>query len=172
MKKHCNFATNLREEYPAKRAREKHMLEAEKSSQAIDFASISRVRHSRKILAKRSTWRILRVTFLPFTHTIYTLITHKGIGGQSERKSLDRFSTTHTPIFQRESYPSLVRNHSNLFSFPFPLSYLERKFVPKHNPYLFRVQKVFQSLVSFGDLPKEAGEAWRMQSGVLRDSES
>ena len=25
---------------------------------------------------------------------------------------------------------------------------------------------------SFGDLPKEAGEAERMQSGVLRDSES
>ena len=49
----------------------------------------------------------LSVTFLPFTHTIYThtiytLITHKSMKGYSERKTLDRFSTTHTPIFQRE----------------------------------------------------------------------
>ena len=79
------------------------------------------------------------------------------------------FSTTHTPIFQRESYLSLVRNHSSLFSFPLPLSYFERRFVPKHNPHIFRVQRVFWSLGSFGDLPKEAGEAWRMQSFVLRD---
>ena len=82
------------------------------------------------------------------------------------------FSTTHTPIFQRESYLSLVRNHSSLFSFPLPLSYLERRFVSKHNLHLFRVQKVFWSLGSFRDLPKEAGEAWWMQSGILRDPES
>ena len=82
------------------------------------------------------------------------------------------FSTTHTPIFQRESYTSLVRNHSNLFSFLFPLSYLERRFVPKHNPHIFRVQRVFWSLGSFVDFPKEADEAWRMQSGVLRDPKS
>ena len=31
---------------------------------------------------------------------------------------------------------------------------------------------MFWSLRNFGDLPKEAGEAERMQSGVLRDSES
>ena len=41
----------------------------------------------------------LNVTFLLFTHTIYTLITHKSMKGYSERKTLDRFSTTHTPIF-------------------------------------------------------------------------
>ena len=81
-------------------------------------------------------------------------------------------STTHTPIFQRESYSSLMRNHSNLFSFSLPLLYIERRFVPKYNLYLFRVQRVFWSLGSFGDLPKEASEAWRMQSGVLRDSKS
>ena len=109
------------------------------------------------------------MTFLLFTHTIYTLITHKIMRGHSERKILDRFSTTHTPIYQRESYSSLVRDPCSLFSFPLPLSYLERRFVPKHNPHLFGVQRVFWSLGSFRDLPKEAGEAWRMQSGVLRD---
>ena len=31
---------------------------------------------------------------------------------------------------------------------------------------------MFWSLGSFGDLPKEASEAWRMQSGLLRDPES
>ena len=76
------------------------------------------------------------------------------------------------PIFQRESYSFLVRNHSRLFSFPFPFSYLERRFIPKHNPHLFRVQRVFQSLGSFRDLPKEVGEVWQMQSGILRDLES
>ena len=35
-----------------------------------------------------------------------------------------------------------------------------------------RVQRVFQSLESFGDLSKEADEAWWMQSGLLRDLES
>ena len=76
---------------------------------------------------------------LPFTHTIYTLITHKCKRRHSERKTLDRFSTTHTLIFLRESYSSLVRINCSLFSFPLPLSYLERRFIPKHNPYIFRV---------------------------------
>ena len=66
-------------------------------------------------------------------------------GGHSERKTLDRFSTTHTPIFLRESYSSLVRNHCSLFSIPLPLTYLERRFVPKHNPHLFKVLRVFWS---------------------------
>ena len=79
------------------------------------------------------------MTFLPFTLIIYTFITFKCEGGHSERKTLDRFSITHTPIFLRESYSSLVRNHSGLFFFPFPLSYIEKRFVPKHNLHLFRV---------------------------------
>ena len=41
----------------------------------------------------------LSVTFLHFTHTIYTLITHKSMRGHSKRKTLDRFSTTQTPLF-------------------------------------------------------------------------
>ena len=65
-----------------------------------------------------------------------------------------------------------MRNHCSLFSFPLPLSYLQRRFVLKHKSHIFRVQRVFWSLGSFRDLPKEAGEAWRMQLGVLRDPES
>ena len=44
----------------------------------------------------------LSMTFLPFTHTIYTLISHKSMRGHSKRKTLDRFSTTHTHPFFRE----------------------------------------------------------------------
>ena len=58
------------------------------------------------------------MTSLPFTHTIYTLISHKCMRDYSERKILDWFSTTHTPIFLRESYSFLVRNHCSLFSIP------------------------------------------------------
>ena len=148
------------------------MLEAKESCQVVNFVSISREGLTREIPTKLSALRILSVTYLPFTHTIYTLITHKSKGGHLERITLDRFFTMHTPIFQRESYSSLVRNHCSLFSFPLPLSYLKRRFVPKHNPHLFKVQRVFWSLGSFGDFPKEVGEAWQMQSSVLWDLES
>ena len=90
----------------------------------------------------------------------------------SERKPLDRFSTTQHTHLKRESYSSLVRYHCILFSFPLPLSNLKRRFVSKHNPQLFKVQRVFWSLGSFGDLPKGTSEAWRMQSGVFRDLKS
>ena len=79
------------------------------------------------------------------------------------------FYNTHTHPSFRDSYSSLVRNHCSLFSFPLPLSYLERRFVHKYNPHIFRV---FWSLGSFEELPKETGETWRMQLGVLQDSKS
>ena len=103
---------------------------------------------------------------------MHTLITHRNCKKAIQREKPQIGFLQHTPIFQKESYPLLVRNHSSLFSIPLPLSYLERRFVPKHNSHLFRVQRVFWSLGSFGDLPKEASEAWQMQSGVLRDPES
>ena len=85
---------------PVKRAREKHMLETKESSAKFHFVSASRDRLSREVLAKRSAWRILSVTFLPFTHTIYTLITYKSKGGYLER-TLDGFlqhNTIHPPF--------------------------------------------------------------------------
>ena len=152
-----------------KRPREKHMLEAEESSARLHFASTSRDRPCCKVPAKLSTQRILSVIFLPFTHIIYTIITHKSkVRLYSERKpQVSLYNTTHLPFRERSS---LVRNHYSLFSFPLPLSYLERRFVPKHNPHLFRVQRVFWSLRSFRDLPKEAGETWRMQLGSIAGS--
>ena len=45
-------------------------------------------------------------------------------------------STTHSSFREKATHP-LVRNHCNLFSFPLPLLYLERRFVPKHNSHLF-----------------------------------
>ena len=65
-----------------------------------------------------------------------------------------------------------MTNYSSIFSFPLPLSYLERRFVLKHNLHLFRVQRVFWSLGNFEELPKEANKAWQMQSSVLRDLKS
>ena len=79
------------------------MLEGEELSVRLHFASTSRDKQSRKVPAKHSAWRTLSVTFLSFIHIIYTLITHKGKGGYSERKTLDRFSTTqHTHLLERE----------------------------------------------------------------------
>ena len=53
------------------------MVEIEELSARLHFVSTLREMPSREVLAKLSVWRILSVTFLPFTHTIYTLITHK-----------------------------------------------------------------------------------------------
>ena len=53
------------------------MPEVEESCQAVNFASVSRVRPSHKILAKHFAWRFFSVTFLPFTHIIYAIITHR-----------------------------------------------------------------------------------------------
>ena len=83
--------------------REKHMLEVEESCQAVSFANDLWEGPTCEVPSKLSTWRILSVTFLPFTHTIYTLITHKSKKGYSERKTLDSFSTTqHTHLLERE----------------------------------------------------------------------
>ena len=62
------------------------MLEVEELSVRLYFASITLDRPSREVSMKLSAWRILSVTFLLFSHTIYTLITHKSKGGYSEEK--------------------------------------------------------------------------------------
>ena len=46
------------------------MPKAEESCQVVDFASVSRVRHSYEILTKHSTWRIFKYDFLTF-HPYY-----------------------------------------------------------------------------------------------------
>ena len=74
-----------------KRAREKHMLEAEESSTILYFASTSWLRPFREVPVKLFAWRIFSVTFLPFTHTIYTLITYRNKEGLFREKTLDRF---------------------------------------------------------------------------------
>ena len=97
-----HFARNSREGFLRKGHVRSTWLKAEESCQDVNFASISRVS-----LPMRYPWDFLfggflSVTFLPFTHTIYTLITHKLKGGHSERKTLDRFSTIHTHLLKRE----------------------------------------------------------------------
>ena len=146
---------------PAKRACEKHMLEVKESSARLYFTSTLQDRPSRNVPLKLSAWRILSVTFLPFMHAIYTLITHKSKRGYYlERKPQISFYNTIHPSFRGRATHHLEINHCSLFSFPLPLSYLERRFVPKHNSHLFRVQRKFWSLGSFGDLPKGVGEVW------------
>ena len=76
------------------------MLEAEESSVRLYFASASRDRSSHVVTTKHSTWRVFSMTFLTFTHVIYTLITHKSKRGYLER---NRFSTTqHIYLLERE----------------------------------------------------------------------
>ena len=97
----------------AKRVREKHILEVEESSIMLHFASASQDRPTCEVLTKHSTLRILSVTFLPFTHTIYIYPYYpQSKRDYSKRKILDRFSTTqHTHLLEKESYLSLVRNY-------------------------------------------------------------
>ena len=134
-----DFTRSSREAKPRKSHVRSTLLEAKEFRQTVVFASVSQVRPSRKTVAKHFVRRFFKCDLLTLTHAIYTLITHKCRGDHLERKTLDRFSTTHTPIFLRESYSSLMRNHCSLFSIPLPLSYLERRFVYKHNSHLFRV---------------------------------
>ena len=77
-----------------------HMLEIEKSSARLHFVSTSQDKPSREVLVKLSAWRILSVTFLPFTHTIYTFINHKRKECYIQRKkTLDRFLQHNTLTF-------------------------------------------------------------------------
>ena len=80
---------------------------------------------------------VLIVTFHIFYPTIYTLITHKS-KKRLIKENPREVSTKHPPFRERVIHPS-VRNHYSLSSFALPLSYLERRFVPKYNPHQFRV---------------------------------
>ena len=131
-------------------------MKAEKSCQAVNFANVSQERFSRKISMKLSAQRIFKCVFLTLhPYYIYPHYPQKYERPFREKNPRQVFYNTNTRL-QRESYSFLVRNHSNLFSFPFLLSYLEWRFVPKHNPHIFKVLRVFWSFGSFGDLPKEA----------------
>ena len=113
----------------------------------------------------------LSVAFLSFTHTIYTLITHKIKMSLLRRKPQRGFYNTPT-ILERVTHPCVkIPQQSLLLSLPHCYT-LRRDLYPKHNSHLFKVQRVFTNLGSFRDLPKEASEAQRMQSGVMRDPES
>ena len=144
------------------------MLEAKELSVRLHFVSISLDKPSCEVPAKLFAWRIFSLTFLPFTYTIYTLITHKSKVNAIQRESPRQVSTSQHTYYLRESYLSLSEN-SLVVSSPSPLSllYLERRFIPKHNSHLCRAQRVFWSLGSIWDLPKEAGKAWRMAQGGI-----
>ena len=102
-----------------KRLREKHMLEVKKSSVKLHFVRNSWDGPSCEILVKLSAWKIFSVTFLPFTHTTYTFITHKRKEWYIQRKkTLDRFLQHNTLTFFRESYSSL--REKSLYSLLLP----------------------------------------------------
>ena len=101
----CDYLVrNLRVKVLMKRPREKHILEVEESSVRLHFASTSQERLSCEVPTKPSAWRILSVTFLLFTHTIYTLITHKSKRDYS-KKNPREVSTTHPPFLERATHP-------------------------------------------------------------------
>ena len=84
------------------------MLEAEEPCQAVNFASVSRVRSSREVLAKHSTLRIFKFDFLTLhLYYIYPHYPQKLQGNHLERKILDKFYTTHAhPSFrERATHP-------------------------------------------------------------------
>ena len=143
-----------------KRPREKYILEAEESSARLHFGSTLQDRPSCKIPVKLSTWRILSVTFLPFTHTIYTLITHKSKGGYWD-KTLERF-LQHTHLLERErTTHHLVRNPCSLFSFPPPIVIPWKEICIQTQP------TPIQSVESVLELGKHLGFAKRSQWGLV-----
>ena len=77
-------------------------MKAEKSCQAVNFANVSRVRFFRKISMKLSAWRIFKCVFL----TLHPYYIYPHYPQKYERpfreKNLERFSITHTPVFQKE----------------------------------------------------------------------
>ena len=85
-------------------SREKATWEAHVGSWRIKCQDVFREYFSRKAIS----WGIyetlfledFKMTFFPFTHTIYTLITHKSKRGYSE-KTLERF-LQHTHLLERE----------------------------------------------------------------------
>ena len=72
--------------------------------------------------AKLSAWIILSMTLIPFTHIIYTYITHK-IVRRLFRRKLGEVSTTPT-LLERATH-SQKRNPYSLFSSSLLLLYLE-----------------------------------------------
>ena len=108
------------------------------------------------------------MTSLPFTHTIYTLITHKCMKGHSKRKTLDRFSTTHTPIFQKETYSSLVRIHCSPFSFPLHCHTLRGDLYPNTTHTYLECRECFGAAGKHWKKPRMADATW----SLFRDLES
>ena len=84
------FAGSSRVSFPRSDACALHMTRMRRVRtgwRQLVFASVSRVRPSREIPAKLSTWRILSMTFLPFIYTIYTFIIHESKRGHLVRKN-------------------------------------------------------------------------------------
>ena len=76
---------------PAKKACEKHMTRSWRVVPGYQFHEYFVGKafpwDIREIPARLSTWRIFYVTFLPFTHIIYTIITHKSIKEAIQREN-------------------------------------------------------------------------------------
>ena len=121
------------------------MLEAKESCLAVTFASVSREGLTHEIPAKLSAWRIFKCDFFTLhPYCIYIPSLPTNYKEAIQRKKIQIRFLQHTPILQRECYSSLVKNHCSIFSFLLLVSYLERRFVPKHNPHLFNVQSVLE----------------------------
>ena len=54
--------------------------------------------------------RILSVTLILFTHTIYTLITHKIMRRLLKKKNHKEVSTTHPPLLERATHPKVRKS--------------------------------------------------------------
>ena len=121
------------------RSHEKPMLEAEEWSVRLYFASHFATWLTYEWSAKFSTWMILSVTLIPFTCTIYIFITHKIVRRLFRKKEKKKRGFYNTPTLLERAIHSQERNLCSSFSSPLPLLYLERRFVPKHNPHIFRV---------------------------------
>ena len=121
----------------------------------------SRDRPSHEVLGKLSIWKILSMTFLPFTHTTYTFISHKRKECYIQReKTLDRFLQHNTLTFFRESYSSLREKSLYSLLLPSPIIIPWEEICTQTQP------TPIQSVKSVLELGKLWGFAKRSQWGL------
>ena len=126
---------------------------------------------------KHSALRFLQCdlpTFHPYY--IYPHYPQKYVRPFREKNLRQVFYNTCTHLLEREreSYSSLVRNHCSLFSFPIPLSYLERRFVPNTTHTFLEYRECFGAWEALGicqKKPMRLGRCNRTYCRIQKDRE-
>ena len=130
--------------------------------QTISFASVSRVKPSREVVAKHFAWRIFMCNFLTL-HPYYIYLYYPQMQNRLFREKNPRlvFHNTHTHLFERE----LLILSEKLLQ---PLLHPSPIIIPWEEIYTQKKFTHFQSVVSVLELLGSIGrsQGWQMQHGA------